>query len=31
VQKVRSAGCSWNTHMIICPGDKDFGIWRFAS
>ena len=31
VKKVRSANCSWNTRLLVCPADDDFGIWRFAS
>jgi len=31
VKKIRSANCSWNTQLLVCPSDTDFGIWRFAS
>jgi molecular chaperone HscA len=29
--QVRSQGCSWTTTLLVCPGDKSFTIWRFAS
>ncbi len=31
IKKVRAAGCSWNTRMLVCPMESDFGVWRFAS
>jgi molecular chaperone HscA len=31
IKKVRAAACSWNTRMLVCPTESDFGIWRFAS
>jgi molecular chaperone HscA len=27
---VRTASCSWNTELIVCAGDTDFRIRRFA-
>ncbi len=30
IRAVRGASCSWNTTVLICPSDKDFGVWRFA-
>ncbi len=30
-EKVRSAGCSWNTHLLVCPSDSDCGVWRVAT
>jgi hypothetical protein len=29
--QVRSAGCAWNTRLLVCPSEKDFTVWRFAS
>jgi hypothetical protein len=31
VKKVRSANCSWNAKLLVCPSDRDFGVWRFAA
>lgn len=30
VRAVRGASCSWSTSVLICPSDKDFGVWSFA-
>ncbi|MGI5520510.1 Hsp70 family protein [Micromonospora sp. CA-259024] len=30
LQDVRSASCSWNTHVIACGADRDFVLYRFA-
>jgi hypothetical protein len=30
-KKIRSANCSWNARLLVCPTDNDFGIWRFGS
>jgi hypothetical protein len=27
---IRRPGCAWNTTSVICPGTKDFTLWRFA-
>jgi len=31
INEVRSANCSWNTELLVCPSDTDFGVWRFAA
>jgi hypothetical protein len=31
IKNIRSADCSWNTQLLVCPSDTDFGVWRFAS
>jgi hypothetical protein len=31
IKKIRTANCSWNTELLICPSDTDFGVWRFAA
>ncbi len=28
--KVRTRSCSWNERFLVCPGEKEFGVWRFA-
>ncbi|MGC4782482.1 Hsp70 family protein [Micromonospora zamorensis] len=30
LKDVRSASCSWNTHVIACGAEKDFVLYRFA-
>src|SRR6266545_2978663 len=30
IKRIRSASCGWNTRLLVCPSDNDFGIWRFA-
>ncbi|NYH41443.1 hypothetical protein HNR22_001170 [Micromonospora jinlongensis] len=30
LKNVRSASCSWNTHVIACGAEKDFVLYRFA-
>lgn len=31
VKKVRSANCSWNTTLLVCPTDDGFAAWSFAT
>jgi hypothetical protein len=31
IKKIRAANCSWNTQLLVCPMDTDFGVWRFAT
>jgi outer membrane protein assembly factor BamB len=31
ITQIRSASCGWNTKLLVCPSDKDFGVWRFAT
>ena len=28
---VRTIFCSWNTKYLVCPGEKEFGIWQFGA
>ncbi|MEU7750684.1 Hsp70 family protein [Micromonospora sp. NPDC049171] len=30
LKDVRSASCSWNTHVIACGADEDFVLYRFT-
>ncbi|MFG1841632.1 Hsp70 family protein [Micromonospora sp. NPDC049175] len=30
LKDVRSASCSWNTHVIACGAEKDFVLYRFT-
>ncbi|MFC5005255.1 Hsp70 family protein [Dactylosporangium cerinum] len=29
-QTIRSSGCWWNSTSLICPGAKDYTVWRYA-
>jgi hypothetical protein len=29
--EVRGEGCAWSGVYIVCPGDDNFRIWRYAN